>query len=77
MKIAYDRLTIDMIDHSPEIRQWLNQFSGDREPTAIDVLLKLQFIRRDVYAEWVKEQLSAITDGPCALYVVRKFDEPI
>jgi hypothetical protein len=77
MKIAHDRLTLDMIDHSPEIRQWLNQFSGDREPTAIDVLLKLQFIRRDVYAEWLKEQLAALTDGPCALYAVRKFDEAI
>lgn len=77
MKIAHDRLTLDMIDHSPEIRQWLNQFPGDREPTAIDVLLKLQFIRRDVYAEWLKEQLAALTDGPCALYAVRKFDDAI
>jgi hypothetical protein len=77
MKIAHDRLTLDMIDHSPEIRQWLHQFPCDREPTAIDVLLKLQFIRRDVYAEWLKEQLSAIPEGPCALYAVRKFDEAI
>lgn len=77
MKIAYDRLTLEMIDHSPEIRQWLSQFPADREPTAIDVLLKLQFIRRDVYADWVKEQLSVISDDPCALYAVRKFDGEI
>ncbi|MCB1203399.1 MAG: hypothetical protein KDN18_04000 [Verrucomicrobiae bacterium] len=77
MKIAYDRLTLEMIDHSPEIRQWLSQFPADREPTAIDVLLKLQFIRRDVYADWVKEQLSVISDDPCALYAVRKFDGAI
>lgn len=78
MKIAYDRLTLEMIEHSPEIGQWLSQFPDDREPTALDVLLKLQFIRRDVYTEWLKQQLSAIPDGgPCALYAVRKFEGAI
>ena len=77
MIVTCDRLTLEMIDNSSEIRQWLAQFPSDRESTAIDVLLKLQFISRDVYAEWLKEQLSAITDGPCALYAVRKFEEPL
>ncbi len=77
MKITYDRLTLEMIDNSPEIRQWLSQFPGNREPTAIDILLKLQFIRRDTYAEWLKQQLGALTDLPCALYAVRKVDEKI
>ena len=77
MSISHDRLTLEMIDQSAEIRKWLDQFPGDRVPTAIDILMKLQFIRRDVYAEWLKEQLSAITNGPCALYAVRKFEEPL
>jgi hypothetical protein len=66
-----------MINHTPEIRRWLDQFSSDREPAAIDVLLKLQFIRRDVYAEWLKEQLPSIAGGPSALYAVRKFKDPL
>ncbi len=77
MNISCDRLTLEMIDQSPEIRQWLKQFPADREPSAIDFLLKLQFIRRDVYAEWLKVQLSEIIGSPCALYAVRKFDEAI
>ncbi len=77
MKIAYDCLTLEMIDQSPEISRWLSQFPSDRESIAVDVLLKLQFIRSDVYGEWLKKQLSAITDGPCALYAVRKFEGAI
>lgn len=76
MNISHDRLTLEMIDQSPEIRKWLEQFPGDRVPSAIDLLMKLQFIKRDVYAEWLKEQLSTVEGGPCALYAVRKFDDP-
>lgn len=77
MNVSYDQLTLEMIDQSAEIRSWLNQFPGDRVTTAIDLLMKLQFIKRDVYAEWLKNQLLAIDGESFALYAVRKFDEQL
>ena len=75
MKIQAVQLTLELTERSPEIGRWLGQFPSNRQATATDLLLKLQFIRRDVFAEWLKEQLTTISGGPCACYAVRKFDD--
>lgn len=74
MSIEFKRLTIEMIDRCPEIQAWLNQFPGQKRSAAITLLLQLQFVSRDVYAEWLKTTLLTMS-GRCALYSVRKLDE--
>lgn len=67
------RLTLEMIEASPEIQAWLSQFPVNRRPAAVNLLTQLRFVSRDRYAEWLKGTLARIDATACALYAVRKF----
>lgn len=73
MRVTPKYLTLEMIEDSPEIQNWLNQFPDNDRLAAIDLLLKLKFVPRDAYSEWLKTTLSGLTEERCALYAVRKF----
>lgn len=75
MRITPKSLTLEMIEDSPEIQNWLNQFPDSDRLTAIDLLLKLEFVTRDAYSEWLKTTLSGLTKDKCALLAVRKFSK--
>jgi hypothetical protein len=76
MKPIFDaeRLSLECIEGSPHIQSWLKQFNSSDRTTAVDLLLKLQFISSDVYREWLKSALPELEGGPFACYAVRKFD---
>jgi len=75
MRVTPKNLTLEMIEDSPEIQDWLNQFPDSDRLTAIDLLLKLEFVTRDAYSEWLKTTLSGLTEEKCALLAVRKFSK--
>lgn len=66
-----------MVDVSPEIAAWVSKFPQDQRPTAIEMLLQLQFISRDTYAEWLKPTLLSISSSVFAVYAIRKLDDKI
>ena len=70
------RLTINAIHRSAEINEWLTQFPADSKLTATSLLLRLRFIKRDDYSDWLNERLtSRLTTEPIGLFAVRKLDE--
>jgi len=69
------RLNLAMIETSSEIQDWLKQFGGRERDVAIDLLLRLRFVPRDTFAEWVRQALSDIGSGGVAVYSVRKEHE--
>lgn len=75
MSVSYQQLTLEMVARSSEITAWLSQLQESRRPTAVDLLLKLRFIRQHDYVDWLKSKIAAIGPGPCALYAVRKFSD--
>lgn len=75
MSITLRNLSLEMIEGCAEIHSWLSQFPNDQRTTAIAMLLKLQFVTRDNYAEWLKTTLTGLSVNPRALYAVRKFDK--
>jgi hypothetical protein len=77
MKVKTKKFSFDSIERSSEIQAWLQQFPSDKQGTAADILLKLQFITRDTYAEWLKSILLALKSPHCAVYAVRKFDSNV
>lgn len=68
------KLSLDMIESCQEVKTWLDQFRVNKRATAIDLLLKLRFVTRDVYAEWLKTTLSGTSKAQCAFYAVPKTD---
>ncbi len=64
-----------MINSSPEIRTWLQQFGTHDVETAKSLLANLKFVSRDDYAEWVVNKLECFQAGTdsSAIYTVRKF----
>jgi hypothetical protein len=64
-------LRIEQIAQSSQIQDWLAQFASGRD-VAIELLMRLRFIGRDVYAEWLKTKLTSVVDGAAAVYVVRR-----
>lgn len=70
------RLTIDHIEKSQEIQNWLTQFSAYDKPIAKELLCKLRFVTRDEYSAWLLDALSLFLPmSRCAIYSVRKFEE--
>lgn len=64
-----------MVEHSSQVQVWLKQFQEGDRSTARDMLLKLNFVSRDTYAEWLKSELLSFKSAPCGVYAVRKFDD--
>ena len=75
VRIAPKTLTLEMIESASEIQTWLNQFPANDRAVASNLLLKLKFVTRDAYSEWLKSALSGLTEAQCALYAVRKFNK--
>jgi len=73
----YARLSIEMIERSPEIENWLKQFPNGNQPAAISLLSRLLFVGRDLFSNWLKSILKTLPDSRCALYAVRKFDDTV
>lgn len=77
MKPTIKKFSIESIERGSEVKAWLSQFPPEKQGTATDLLLKLRFVPRDTYAEWLKAVLNKLTGSHYALYAVRKFDDKV
>lgn len=74
MNIKIKRLTIEMLESSYEILEWIEQFDYRNTLAAKLLLCRLQFICRDDFSKWLIDKLSSyIKAQPVAVYSVRKF----
>lgn len=71
------KLSPAKIDNSPEIQQWVYQFSENDQSIAKLLLSQLKFISYSDYSEWLKKTVLSIIDSSTvyALYSIRKLDE--
>ncbi len=73
MQMNEKYLSAEMIYNSPEIQDWLHQFEGADRSTAESLLLRLKFISRDAYAEWLLSKLEELTSlEKVGVFAVRK-----
>lgn len=73
MEIEIKQITHKMIEDSPEILQWLTQFSGPERSSAISLLTHLKFVSRDSYSAWLRHIVqSLLKNEKSAFYAVRK-----
>lgn len=73
MFLDVKKLSFTAIDSSPEITQWLSQFSEDKRSCARSLLANLNFISWDVYSKWLRATLNSLPeDSSYGLYAVRK-----
>ena len=76
METQTKQLTHSMIESSPEIQNWLNQFDTSDRITAITLLSHLKFVSRDAYSDWLLNKIRSLdADEKYALYAVRKFSD--
>ncbi|PWQ97079.1 phosphoribosyltransferase-like protein [Leucothrix arctica] len=74
--IRTKQLSSDAVNISPEITEWLSQFSVDQKPIAKNMLLNLEFVSRDQYSRWLKGTVKTLTSKEkSAIYSVRKLDK--
>jgi len=67
---------LEMIENSPFIQDWINQFELDDQLAAKYLLTQLKFISRDDYSKWLINKLNNYKSfQKCAIYSVRKFDK--
>ena len=71
MNVRPKELTYSQAESSPEIQNWLASFDEDRA-VAIETLLRLRFISRDDFSEWLKQAILSGAPGKTALFAVRK-----
>lgn len=65
-----------MIEASPDIQRWVNQFPEGQRTTAKLMLSRLQFVSRDVYSAWLQRIVATLPGGKIyALYSVRKLED--
>jgi len=76
MSVDIKQLSYEMIESSPEIMEWLEQFDESSRKTATSLLHHLKFITRDHYSNWALNKLDLLQNNneKCALYSVRKLD---
>lgn len=67
-------LTLDEIQNSRDIQCWLDQFSNDKRPTAINLLTRLKFISSDLYSSWLRQKILELADEKIGIYVCRKMN---
>ncbi|MFV3014570.1 hypothetical protein ACM9HO_02410 [Pseudomonas sp. KHB2.9] len=66
-------LSLEAIEGSREISEWLKQFSNTDQITAKMLLSKLRFISRDSYSQWLTNSISRLPKNTTyAFYSVRK-----
>ncbi|WP_457810145.1 phosphoribosyltransferase-like protein, partial [Providencia heimbachae] len=67
------QLSIEKIETSYEITQWLTQFSDSEQSFAKLILSKLIFVSRDEYTKWLLKAISSLPNNhKYALFSVRK-----
>jgi RNA-directed DNA polymerase len=72
------RLNLAAIENSTEIQAWLSQFTPENQAAAKCLLMKLSFVTRDDYSNWLKEALQSLpANEPCAVYAVRKAEKKV
>lgn len=72
---TFKSLSVEMIESSSDINEWLSQFDNDKRPTAKTMLAKLVFVTRDVFSNWLINTIDQLsTDSLSALYSVRKLE---
>ncbi len=73
MAVRMKQLTYDAIESSPRILKWLAQFSTRNQSVAKSLLMRLRFVSRDSYSDWLRETLFSLPqDRIYAMYAVRK-----
>jgi hypothetical protein len=72
----YKILTVEKIQRSRHINEWLTQFEESDKNLAVTMLTKLKFVSRDTYAQWLQQEISqnTIDNIKYAFYSVRKLD---
>lgn len=75
--LDYKTLSVEKIQRSERINEWLNQFQESDKTLAITMLTKLKFVSRDTYAQWLLEEISknTIDNNKYAFYSIRKLDK--
>src|SRR5690606_11039675 len=75
--LDYKTLSVEKIQRSERINEWLNQFQESDKTLAITMLTKLTFVSRDTYAQWLLEEISknTIDNNKYAFYSIRKLDK--
>lgn len=53
----FQSLSLSKIDSSPEVNGWLGQFEDGERIIAKQLLLRLKFVGRDIFADWLKRSL--------------------
>lgn len=75
LKSTFKHLSVDKIESSPEITQWLSQFNDNQKPIAKIMLSKLTFISRDEFTRWLRKIISKLPEeNAIAFYSVRKLN---
>lgn len=77
MNVNIKKLTVPLIERSEEMQSWLLQFCDDSRPQAVELLLRLQFVSRDAYSEWLKKAIASTVHVESAVYSVRKFADDV
>lgn len=79
MPTKFLSLTLNQVDYSPEINDWLLQFKDAEDKIiAKNMLLRLRFVSKDTLTQWLKETLKQIklSYTKHAIYAVRKLEKP-
>ena len=72
---TFKSLSVEMIESSSDISEWLSQFDNDKRPTAKTMLAKLVFVTRDVFSSWLINAIDQLSfDDTSALYSIRKLE---
>ncbi|HEN3692626.1 TPA: hypothetical protein U5G34_005485 [Klebsiella pneumoniae] len=74
-KPKFKILSVEKIESSHEIAQWLMQFNSSQKAIAKNILSKLIFVSRDEFTIWLQKSISDLPKNKnYALYSVRKLD---
>lgn len=74
-KPKFKILSVEKIESSHEIAQWLMQFNSSQKAIAKNILSKLTFVSRDEFTIWLQKSISDLPKNKnYALYSVRKLD---
>lgn len=72
----FKSLSVEMIENAPEIREWISQFSSDKQPVAKVLLSKLIFVTRDMFSTWLVNTMEDLSvKDMTAVYSVRKLND--
>jgi hypothetical protein len=76
MREQLKKLSAKNIKDSPEINNWLSQFSNNDKSVAKSLLMHLEFVSLNQYSKWLKNEIQSLSnDKLYAFYAVRKFPD--